>query len=144
MAFHDITQIDRLIHLLIILLVTSFIIIDFFLKITNGSKGNGFSRATRVNIKRNASDTVNPIAASTTVASSLMCSSILARTTAFADILDPSPQYGDYVVAQNALPVIQPVTPSTSRNRPFLRRSSGQPAQDHQSRGWRSRKSVLK
>ncbi|MNR65139.1 hypothetical protein D3C85_1880590 [compost metagenome] len=53
----------------------------------SGSNGKAFSRATRVNMMRKASDTVSPIAASTTVASSLMCSSIRARTTAFADMV---------------------------------------------------------
>ncbi|PAV66372.1 hypothetical protein WR25_04291 [Diploscapter pachys] len=54
---------------------------------TNGSKGKAFSRATRVNMIRKASDTVSPIAASTTVASSFICSSMRARTTAFADMI---------------------------------------------------------
>ena len=65
-----------------------------------GSKGKACSRATRVSIMRSASETVKPIAAKTTMASSLMLSSIRARTTEFADMVTPSfvatlwPKYG--------------------------------------------------
>ena len=52
-----------------------------------------------VSMIRKASDTVSPIAASTAAASSLMCSSIRARTTAFAGIVWSSKFMG-YIVAQ--------------------------------------------
>jgi hypothetical protein len=48
---------------------------------------------------RKASDTVSPIAANTTVASSLICSSIRARTTAFAGMIQASVQLS-HIVAQ--------------------------------------------
>ena len=55
----------------------------------SGSKGRAFSLAILVIMSLKAEDGVRPIAASTAVASSLIVSSILARTTAFATILAP-------------------------------------------------------
>ncbi len=53
---------------------------------TSGSKGSFFSLAMRVIMMRKASYTVSPIAANTSLASSLMRSSMRARTTAFTGI----------------------------------------------------------
>jgi hypothetical protein len=50
----------------------------------SGSKGRAFSLAILVIMIRKAEEGVKPIAARTTVASSLIVSSILALTTAFA------------------------------------------------------------
>src|SRR6266481_8125208 len=51
---------------------------------TSGSNGSAFSLAILIIIRRKASDTVRPIAASTAAASFLMRSSMRARTTEFA------------------------------------------------------------
>jgi hypothetical protein len=51
---------------------------------TSGSNGKALSRATRVSIRRTASETVSPIAASTVAASSFTAPSIRVCTRAFA------------------------------------------------------------
>src|SRR6266568_2062081 len=68
---------------------------------TSGSNGRAFSRAMRTNRRRKASDTVKPMAARTVAASSLIASSIRARTTVFAiRSLLTSPEILSYIVAQ--------------------------------------------
>src|SRR5437867_11006551 len=68
---------------------------------TSGSNGRAFSRAMRTNRRRKASDTVKPMAARTAAASSLIASSIRARTTVFAiRSLLTSLEILSYIVAQ--------------------------------------------
>src|SRR6266851_4958740 len=68
---------------------------------TSGSNGRAFSRAMRTNRSRKASDTVKPMAARTAAASSLIASSIRARTTVFAiRSLLTSLEILSYIVAQ--------------------------------------------
>jgi hypothetical protein len=54
-----------------------------------GSNGKAFSWAMRVSMIRKASETVNPIVARTMLASSFMCSSMRARTTALVVMTIP-------------------------------------------------------